>query len=312
MLEMMKIWRRFFADFSLSPSLLCKLIYFAGCRHRHRSYTVVCMLACFPAALCERRENLKYQDFRVKRYEYIKFSLSFSFFSIVCHCISFRILFVVRIAWIVFSSKFFHRDNSLTPLILTLYFLHRLLPPINLWYDFCCLFMYVDIFILLGTAIFWLKSVLKSFQTARITVALKSRLNLPNSNSPWIFQINFGVYNYFWENSIEDRNDFFIETMKIWAASADCHAAHSNEIELEKLTQENKKLNEYWSFMQIGQFFRSSSVILSVLEWWHTFAACATFLLLKLWPSCFLKVENHVLSEWNSIPKLFKYIASRK
>lgn len=121
-------------------SLLCKLIYFAGCRHRHRSYTVVCMLACFPAALCERRENLKYQDFRVKRYEYIKFSLFFSFFSIACHCISFRILFVVRIAWIVFSSKFFHRDNSLTPLILTFYFLHRLLPPINFWYDFCWCF----------------------------------------------------------------------------------------------------------------------------------------------------------------------------
>lgn len=151
--------------------------------------------------------------------------------------------------------------------------------------------MYVDIFILLGTAIFWLKSELKSFQTARITVALKSRLNLPNSNSPWIFQINFGVYNYFWENSIEDRIDFFIGTMKIWAASADCHAASSNKIELKKLTQENKKLNEYWSFMQIGQFFRSSSVILSVLEWWHTFAEIVAELFSKSGKSCSVRMK---------------------
>lgn len=71
----------------LSLSLLCKLIYFAGCR---RAYTASFARSLASRLSCERRENLKYQDFRVKRYEYIKFSLFFSFFSIACQCISYQ------------------------------------------------------------------------------------------------------------------------------------------------------------------------------------------------------------------------------
>lgn len=84
-------------------------------------------MPAFPIS-CERRENLKYQDFRVKRYEYIKFSLFF--FSIASTFL--RTIFV-------FVKVLFYRNVPFSPLIFLFlfFFLNRKLPPINFWYTYC-------------------------------------------------------------------------------------------------------------------------------------------------------------------------------